>query len=534
MVTAKRGSGLSKTELANLLTNLVEKSRDIFWVMSPDYSHQLYVSPVFEEVWGRKIEELYQHPERWSSWLYPEDWIALQESIAKRNPHAKPDDVFYHHYRIIRPDGNVRWIRDQSFPIFNKNNELVCFIGIAQDVTQDKAREEELSRQKEKAEIANQTKTQLIRNLSHDIRTPLAGIIGMTGIIIDKEKDLEIKSELEHVKEAGQLLLDLLNQIMNVSQIELGEISDQQKLFSLDKIILDVKNLFLPVSRDKHLQLEVEIADNVPKEIFGNELVVHQILMNLVGNAMKFTQQGKITISARVVEKTSEKYIIEFRISDTGIGIPKDKLEFIFAPFNRLSPSFENKYKGSGLGLYMVEQYVRHLKGEIVVESTEGKGSTFSCVLPFVNQLPERKTSVENNNKKISQNDNNKQKMRILLLEDNLLAQKIASGLFTNKGHFVTLAALGKDAIRESEKQKFDILVFDLGLPDIPGLEVVKTIRQNQENPNCRTPIFALTAHADDQIRKECDAAGLQDILDKPLTNEKIEKIIADASLESA
>lgn len=534
---------LNKEQLAKLLLELVEKSRDVFWVRSPDYSEQWYLSAIFEEIWGRKVEELYKHPECWDDWLYPEDKKALYDSIAKRHPKAHPNDIFYQNYRIVRPNGELRWIRDQSFPIFD-NNKLICFMGIAQDITTDKLRETELNQQKEKAEAANQSKTQLIRNLSHDIRTPLSGIIGMTELILAKINDATIKEELQHVHNAAQLLLNLLNEIMRVAQMELGEIPEKQQRFSLYKIIRDVESLFKPAAIDKNIQIKIQYSKDLPEYMIGNNLLVHQILMNLVGNAIKFTHQGEVLITAELVHQTEKTLIIDLNIKDTGIGIPENKQEFIFAPFNRLTPSFENKYKGSGLGLYMVAEYIRHLGGEIQVESKMGNGSTFKCTLPFTRTLTEKidkdinKTTPETN--KQSQEFETSQpnvtaetttlssnRLKILLLEDDLLAQKMGKGFFSQLGHVVTIAPNGMSALQETETQKFDLLVFDLGLPDIVGTEVAYRIRNNPHSLNQKTPIFALTAHADEQIKQECAKSGMQGVYDKPLTHDKAHNIIA-------
>lgn len=523
---------------------LAERSRDLFWAMSTDYKDQLYVSPIFEEIWGRSCQELNEHPERWIEWVHPEDREQMKKSIAARSEAVSPNAAFFEKYRIIRPDGSIRYIEDQSFPIFDINNVQVGFAGIAQDKTFDVLYAMELEQKTNAAEAANKAKNEFIRNMSHDLRTPLSGIIGMADIIKRKPEE-EISKEGAHdIHEAGLSLMSLLNEIIETAQIEFGEVRHEESCFSLRKILASLMQMVSPALKQKGVLFENVYDDNIPEMLFGSSLLLHRVVLNLLGNAVKFTEKGKISVETSLVEKNGDAVALSIIIKDTGLGIPHDKQEMIFEKFTRLTSSYQNNYKGSGLGLFMVKQFVEQMGGSITVNSTLGKGSVFRLALSFclptkeqLDQYEKKMTEpkprmhflaqeIENTAPaKIEEPDvalKDEKKLHILLVEDTAVARKVAQEMLIHAGYEVTTAETATAAIEMSKKYFFDLIFMDIGLPDGNGIDVAKCIRE-EENPNKHTCIVALTAHSDAAVRASCVAAGMQKVLDKPLCAKKIE-----------
>lgn len=361
-------------EASIYFTKLAEKSEDVFWVRDAYYKQQIYVSPSFETVWGRSMSELYNSPERWASYLYPEDKKRLAEKISgERNVHTDPEGKFYENYRIVRPNGELRYIVDCSFPIYSRQNVLIGFAGIARDVTEQIRYEQILQEAKEQAEAADKAKSEFLLNMSHDLCSPFSVILSMTRSLYDDEKN-PVKKEMQGlVTNSARRLYALLTDILEIAKLGSHPISYSQ--FNINDVVEEVSQLISAEMKMKGLELNTicpAALINIDKHR------ITRILLNLVGNAIKFTHTGSITIEITV---GSELQLI---VQDSGIGIPQDKLEAIFEKFRKLSPSNEHKtYMGSGLGLYIVKQFVDDLKGGVTVESELHKGSRFKVTIPL-------------------------------------------------------------------------------------------------------------------------------------------------------
>ncbi|MFA6037019.1 MAG: PAS domain-containing protein [Legionellales bacterium] len=425
-------------------------------------------------------------------------------------------------------------------PLHDQKNNLIGVLGVSLDITQQKNIEDELRKARDAAQIANAAKSDFIRNMSHDIRTPLTGIIGMADMIGHET----VNEDAQDIRQAGQALLNLLNEIIETVQLESGDIKHQKECFNIKNTIDALIIMFKPAIKHKGLKLEVYYDDNIPEVLYGQELLIHRIILNLLGNALKFTDKGSISHEVSLAKKDADKVSLKIVIRDTGIGIPKDKQEMIFDKFSRLSPSYSNHYKGTGLGLYNVKEFIKKLGGDIKVNSNAGEGAQFTCTvqfkLPTSAQLKKYQKFKPNTQafsalleheiyetKKSDVPETNKQavgeRFRILLVEDSLLPKKIAVNLLIGKGYNVTIAENAAQAIEKLNAFVFDMIYMDIGLPDGTGIEVTKKIRNNPKNPNTNTFIVALTAHCDERITNECLAAGIQKVFDKPLNKDKIE-----------
>jgi len=419
-------------------------------------------------------------------------------------------------------DGSQAALLTHKMPLKNTEGKVIGVIGIFSDITDRKKAENELREAKEQLEIANQAKSQFIANMEHDIRTPASGIASLTALLASTETEPTKKENLELLANSAEQLLTVLTEILEFHSIEDGQAPLLEKRFSLRRIIQNVVNLEVPIAKMKDLKLETKIAANIPEFLIGDDFRTYRILLNLIGNSVKFTKKGKVTINVNLTENKKKTFTIKTLIADTGIGIPKDKQNEVFEKFSRLSPSSENHYTGSGLGLRVVKQFINEMGGEIYVESELGKGTTFTCLIPYkkclANESLEESVSINQTTLKIPQLP----KTRVLLVEDDQIAKLVEQDILKEKfGCLLDIASNGNAAIRISKNKKYDLIFMDLGLPDMDGKKLTIYLRAQ----GCKTPIIALTAHGLGK-KEECIAAGMSDFLIKPISVEKVTNIV--------
>ncbi|MCH9643811.1 MAG: response regulator [Gammaproteobacteria bacterium] len=521
--------------ISKFLVFLAERSPDVFWIRSADYSKQIYINPAFTTVWQRDVQEMYDHPERWSDFLYPEDKIKLQESIEKRNPTVRPGDSFLEEYRIVRPSGEIRYIRDYSFPIFDKAEHHIGFAGIAIDITPERIYTKELEQAKLDAEQASRAKSEFIANISHDIRTPITGILGLAHSLENNAVNEQNRQDAGLLIAATQELLGLLNEVIELSKLDGGHNDAAQEVFLIQGLAEHNINLFKAATKHKNIALNLVIDKNVPEAFLGNRIYLDRILLNLIGNAVKFTNEGEITLSIKVARVQSNIAKVVFSLKDTGIGIPADQFNNIFEQFNRLTPSYQGIYKGSGLGLSAVKKCLDAMNGTIKLESKLNVGSTFTVTVPLVISKQIFKKTNSNQEKMTAPSVKLTNPIAtVLIVDDNTLAARMAAQVFYQWNCNSEFAADGSDALKLLKIKKFALVLLDIGLPDIDGFEVAKKIRQH--TPAEDLPIIALTGHMGDNKKQQCLDAGMQDMLTKPVTlplvNALIEKYIPTKNKE--
>lgn len=448
--------------------------------------------------------------------------------------------------------GGTIYLLSSKVPLYDSGHNVVGIVGISVDITERKLMEEDLRAAKETAEEANRAKTIFLANMSHDIKTPLAGIISTAENITLSAKDPEYKASAANISESGLRLLDLMNELIELSRIDAGIVTNKEIKFNLRSLIDDIALLMKPTLIHRSLKLERRYDGNIPNILVGNRSYVFRILLNLVANAIKFTKKGKISISAKMAKTDESNVAIKLIVQDTGIGIPKDKQQAIFERFTRLTHSYEGIYKGSGLGLYMVKQFIDEMKGEIRVDSEPGKGSKFICLIPLkFSEQADNKANADNedsgeNAAKVnflyqvmrpedklelmpvnSANLDAQTKHKVLLVEDNVIAAKAAYNTLLSLNIIADIASTGAEAISKFSPNKYSLIFMDIGLPDTHGFEVSKAIRRIEENTTNRTPIIALSAHIDASMKSDCLACGMDDAFAKPLIKEKAKQMIA-------
>lgn len=532
MTDVEMGAHELTQNLSRFILALAEKNRDVFWIRSSDYQKQIYVNPAYEKIWGRQCNDLMLHPENWVRTLLPDDLARINKSIAQREPDLKQDMVFAEWYRIRRPDGTIRWIEDTSYPLFSEDGQLIGFGGTCQDITQERKIAMQLKSAQEEAELADISKTEFISNISHDLKTPLHALNGVCELLLLEEHTPAQREHFNTLKQASETLINMVEEVLDFTISTKGEdrVDTRIKL----KPTLDGLSKVLAVqAHKKGLQLRLHVDPDLPITVYMQSRPLRRIVTNLVQNAIKFTSHGSIDIDACLVKKTRRSFL-QLKITDTGVGIPAEKLPYIFDRFYRVDPTYRSKIAGSGLGLSIVAQLVKQLGGEISAESTLMQGTIFTCLLPFRLRAPKEATAGQPSAFNTSTATNtdtttlNSGQQKVLLVEDDKLIQHASTAMLQNLGCEVTLADTGERAIQAMAHRHFDCVFLDLGLPDIDGQEVLRHVRQlEKKEASPQAFITVLTAHAQEAVLEQCLKLGANAHLTKPATMHDLRQVLS-------
>lgn len=435
------------------------------------------------------------------------------------------------------PNGETQYYLSKKVPLKNNANEIVGIVGISVDITEQKKLEISLREARDAAEAANHAKTEFLANMRHDIRTPLSGIVGFAELLKSEAQDSRIQEYAENLLASSNALRDFLDEILEAVRVSSGEIPMLKKKFDLKATFEKIIDLYLAKAHQKDLELTLTIDPKLPSYVIGDKIRLHRIILELIGNALNFTDKGKVAVNVDMAKRKNRQIIIKATVIDTGIGMPKDKQQEIYLQFKRLTPSYQGIYKGAGLGLYIVKQFIDELDGEIYVESEPNKGTCFTCLLPLqlpllddaygidtigeaeieqpylqpitVRQLPINKIGEHSSSNK----------PRILIVEDNKIAQLVAQKILSALDCIVDIASDGQEALNLFSSNTYNLIFMDIGLgAGMDGYEVTNHIRSNQLASHY-TPIVALTAHGSEENKERCIRAGMDTVLTKPLTH---------------
>jgi PAS domain S-box-containing protein len=402
----------------------------------------------------------------------------------------------------------------------DSDGRAVGFLSIYRDCTARKRAEEAAARAREVAESANRAKSEFLANMSHEIRTPMNGIIGMTMVALDGPLTPPQADCLETIRGQAASLLTIVNDILDFSKIESRRVELESVPFTLAHALDEVVKPLAVRAREKGLLLSSTIAAGVPSRIIGDPGRLKQIVTNVVGNAVKFTERGSVALEAAVDRRADGQMILRLRCTDTGIGIPADKLAAIFEPFRQVDGSMTRRFGGTGLGLAIASTLVDLMGGQIRVDSAPGRGSTFEITIPAAAAGADVQTESAVSAAVVAaarRAAGPARPARVLVAEDNIVNQRVAASLLSKRGHVVTVVSNGREALDAMRREAFDLVLMDVQMPEMDGFEATAAIRQLESETGTRVRIVAMTAHAMTGDRERCLAAGMDGYLSKPI-----------------
>ena len=400
----------------------------------------------------------------------------------------------------------------------------VGFMVIVRDCFERKQNEIELVKAKQAAEAASKAKGEFLANMSHEIRTPLNGVLGMLELIGHTNPTPEQQELLEMAANAAQSLLGIINDVLDFSKIEAGKLDLDCTEFSVHEIVAQSSAVMSIAARNKGIRLSHEVAPEVPPFVLGDPTRLKQVLMNLMGNAVKFTQKGEVKLLVRTEGSPGGKLELKFSVCDTGIGIPPQKQKLIFEPFSQADTSTTRRF-GTGLGLTICSRIVELMGGRIWVESEPVKGSVFhfTAVCEVANKAEQPGAGMSPS----AGAPGFGQMLKVLLAEDNVINQKLAVRLLKKLGHDVVVARNGIEVLAKLEEQVFDVVLMDVQMPEMDGFAATAAIRAQEEKTQMRLPIIAMTAHAMKGDRERCLEGGMDDYIAKPISGDALRQTLA-------
>lgn len=491
-ITLRKKTETSLRESEERYRMLADNVSDVIWMMGLNGKF-LYISPSVIRQTGYTVEETMQRSfdeifEKSSAETIRNLFSSVDEKV-KRGERIEEGVMELHEYR---KDGVEIWIEIVYSGIYGTNDQFFGLMGVSRDITEHKQLIEELQLAKAKAEIATKVKSEFLANMSHEIRTPMNAILGFSDLLYNNVKEGKQRLQVESIRNSAQSLLSIINDILDLSKIEAGKLQIQYQPVGIANIIRDIQNIFGQKLKEKQLSFYIEYGKDVPESIMIDEIRLRQILFNLIGNAVKFTEAGSVTLllAKRPTSEHNSNIDLTISIQDTGIGIPKEQQQAIFEAFNQQEGQNTKKYGGTGLGLTITKRLVEMLNGNITVQSAPGKGSTFSILLKNIEIVDGQVTA----KKEAAFNPESIEfaKGKILVCDDNVAAQKLMADLFENTNLSLLQATNGKEGFDLAVKYIPNIILMDLKMPVMNGKEAARMLRGDKNTQSI--PIIAISA----------------------------------------
>jgi len=496
---------------------IVDTIRQPLLVLSPDL-HILTANPSFyehfqvrpQETEGQQIYQL--GTGQWNN----QEFRSLLEDIL---PKSSKMDNFLVQFDFPHLGSRSMLLSARKMSSVEKKSETILLA--IEDVTQQLRMQEDLRNSKRRAEDANKAKSEFLANMSHEIRTPMTIILSAVEALQTTELNSDQQNFLEIVHTSAHALTDLLGEILDLARIEANKMHLDHAPFNIRETAESSINILRGEAQRKGIKLSLNISDKVPEVLFGDRVRLRQVLVNLVGNAIKFTEQGVVSVQMEPITDSIGRPMLSFCVSDTGVGIPADKLEAVFAYFTQVDASNTRKYGGTGLGLAICKGIVERMNGSISVTSIQGQGSRFTVTIPLCSadkEVADECSDKEQNAKQKTQVD----PYHILIVENEPLILKLIEKLLSVQGWKPTPVGSGKQALQILQQKRFDLILMDLHMPDMDGIQVAKEIREQERKNGGHLPIIALTAYADKTTKEKCLAAGMDDYVTKPFSKDKL------------
>lgn len=520
---------------------LADTINEVFWLSDPHRIEIFYASPAYEKIWGKSLSDLYNRESAadWFDSIHAEDRHRVLTALSQG-----AECEYQLEYRIIRPDGQVRWMRDRAFPIRNEAGKVYRLAGIAEDISEQKAAEtalrqlnaelehrveqrtRELQTAKESAEAANQAKSVFLANMSHELRTPLNGIMGYAQILQrSSEIPSDSKKDLRTIYQCGSHLLTLIEDILDLSKIEAGKMELYTSEINFSEFLQGVIQICQIRAKQKGIAFNYQLSSSLPVCIHTDEKRLRQVLLNLLGNALKFTDRGAVTFSveSETLSKDGGNCEVSFQIRDTGIGIASEQLETIFLPFEQAG-EISRRAEGTGLGLAIAQKILQLMDSHLNVESRLGEGSLFSFVISVAtsNKL-EVSSSVTSLSSIIGYQG---RKQKIAIVDDRADNRSVLVKFLEPLGFEIEEASNGREGLTLAYRFKPDLILVDLVMPEMDGWEMVRHLRASSQLPN--TVVIACSANVSERDRARSEQSGCNDFLSKPIEIETLYRKIAE------
>lgn len=522
-ITDKKRSELSLIASEEKFRNIFESFQDVYYhadlqgivlLISPSVQEVTGFEP--REIIGNRLSEFTSNPEKWSEVLTN----LLQVGKIKNyetSLRTKIGDT-------IQSISNIKLIYDES-------NQPIGIEGVVRDITELKKATEEVLRAKEIAEQSLKVKESFLANMSHEIRTPMNGIIGMIDLMLDTPLNPQQQEYVQTVKKSSETLLNILNNILDLSKIEAGKMKLQKRSMDLRSAVDKVYTLFRQQANAKNNHLHYEVNAEIPRYLLADETRLIQIMSNLTSNAIKFTQNGEITLCVSLLKNTQKAHTIKVEVKDSGIGIDEKNLQFLFNTFSQVDNSFSKAHGGTGLGLAISKELCRMMHGDIGVESSADIGSTFwftfqaeETQIPPVSDMPDY---LDLRSGKLF----GEYVPFILVVDDNAVNRKVATEILKKVGCKIDIAESGQESIQKAQANKYDIILMDIQMPEMDGVETTR--RMKALLPTKQPPIIAMTAYSMKEDRQKFIAQGLDDYLSKPINAQKLIQKIREYLVKS-
>jgi PAS domain S-box-containing protein len=511
----ERALKLSEEQHRTLVSNIP----GIIYRSAFDESRTIYyISNAIKNLTGYPSEDFINNVNRkFISIVYPDDAERVLDTIQMG---IKSFRQYTIEYRIITNNNKIRWVTDKGTVVYDENGRIQWLDGFILDITERIEVLEELKKAKNLAEFANKSKSEFLANMSHEIRTPLNSILGFTELLENELHDQTYLNYLGSIKSSSKNLLTLINDILDLSKVEAGKLDISYGYFDVREVLLELKQIFSIKIQSKNIGFKVEVSRDFPNYVYLDEVRLRQILLNLVGNAIKFTEKGTVAVRlfARDMDsKASKADNIVIEVEDTGIGIRKDALKHIFETFHQVSQKDDRKYEGTGLGLAISKRLVEIMNGTILVESQPGKGSIFRIVFSGVKyKMEAEKTPTAGFDYKLIDFKD----ITLLVADDNETNRSLVKEIFTHTKINLIEAANGHEAVELASKWQPDLILMDIKMPVADGYLASKRIKANPQLSHI--PIIALTAFPIEKDNEAYKEAGIETVLLKPVKIDEI------------